>query len=124
MSEPTPLWTGDQVMAYTMTITNDSGKRALVRRVALELVHQYEAERAKDKQRIQELEAGYEARGKTIDAMAEDVEAMHAEIEQLRAELAETYGECIEFVASYGLGSEERYRTRYRELTGEEWSEK
>lgn len=57
MSEPTPLWTGDQVMAYAMTITNDPGKRALARRVALELVHQYEAERAKDKQRIQELEA-------------------------------------------------------------------
>lgn len=39
-------------------------------------------------QRIQELEAGYEARGKTIDAMAEDIEAMHAETEKLRAELA------------------------------------
>lgn len=39
-------------------------------------------------QRIRELEAGYEARGKTIDAMTEDIEAMHAEIEHLRAELA------------------------------------
>lgn len=92
MSEPTPLWTGDQVMAYTMTITNDPGKRALARRVALELVHQYEAERTKDKQRIQELEAELAL---TRDAwrisdanLTGDLEMSAERIRKLEAELA------------------------------------
>ena len=50
-------------------------------------------------------------------------DAQIAEISALRAELAEAMGDCIDHCLSYGLGDEERYRARYRELTGHGWQE-
>jgi len=56
-------------------------------------------------------------------AMTEVRDDMQARIDELTAELAEAMGECIDFVISYGLGDEDRYRARYRELTGRGWDE-
>lgn len=57
----------------------------------------------------------------TIDALQARIATLQARIATLTAELADAMGECIDFTISYGLGDEDRYRARYRELTGKDY---
>ena len=56
----------------------------------------------------------------TLTAALQQVQARNAALE---AELAETMRECVDFTISYGIGDEDRYRARYRELTGRDYDE-
>lgn len=118
MSEPTPLDDFEPIDDLELPVSLPPNRSTPV--VIVDKA-KYLAMQQRIEELEQQLEDDHVAATIQLQALTIERDDARQRIQELEAELAETYGECIEFVVSYGLGSEERYRTRYRELTGKEW---
>lgn len=105
-----PLWDDEEIEGFVRRNVPTASNIYVLLRSAMKMVrNDYESVRKNNQERVSRIEA--------------ELAAAWQKIEQLKDELADTYGECISFVNSYGIGDEDRYRARYRELTGKEYGE-
>lgn len=131
--EPKPLWGFYRIKrevhsaSFLCPIEGNAQYRAVgwvsVMQLARHIESDYMDERQVQAAREAELQAEVSRVHRIYLRYYHIIVEQELELGKLKRELAEAMRECIDFTISYGIGDEDRYRARYKELTGKEFDE-